>query len=170
MATGKQLQINNNLSHVVCWNMWRNQTSGSVFFSCRSSSWSLTRIYPAAQWLPGSHPAKFKTCLVSARCICIKPHPSCIDFALPPQSPSSVPVVLHSCWRGRDFWSSLVELKAINWVVHTNGKNFWHRHPQRSLTDSRIAMQLLQGLPFWIPFLFISRYSPNSNFSCAVRF
>lgn len=91
------------------------------FFSCRSSSWSLTRIYPVAQWLPGSHPAKFKTCLVSARCICIKPHPSCIDLrqALPPQSPSSVLVALQSCWRERDFWSSLVELKAINWVVQT---------------------------------------------------
>lgn len=32
MATGKNLQINKNLSHVVYPNMWRNQTSGSAFF------------------------------------------------------------------------------------------------------------------------------------------
>lgn len=89
------------------------------FFSWQSSSWSLTRIYHVPQWLPGSHPAKFKTCLVSARCIWLKPHPSCIDLrqALPPQSPSSVLIVVLPCWRERAFWSSVVELKAINWDV-----------------------------------------------------
>lgn len=55
--------------------MWRSQRLARFCFSRRSSSWSLTRIYHVAQWLPGSHPAKFKTCLVSARCICLKPHP-----------------------------------------------------------------------------------------------
>lgn len=147
--------------------MWRIQTSGSVFISCRSLSWSLTRIYPLAQWLPGSHPGKFKTCLVSARCICIKPHPLCIDLrqALPPR-PNHLLLFLSSNTRADESatfdlaWSS----SSQSTELYTTGKNIWHRHPQWFLKDSRIVMRLLQGLPFWKPFLLISWYSPNSNF------
>lgn len=172
MATGEHLQINKNLSHVVRLNMWRNQTSGSFFFSCRSSSWSLTRIYHVAQWLPGSHPAKFKTCLVSARCICPKPHPSCIDLrqALPPQSPSSVLVVVLPCWRERAFWSSLVELKAINWDVQrqdflaSSSAVIFKLFADRNATLTRLAfLDTRRITSFW-------SLSPNSNFLCGVRF
>lgn len=57
-------------------------------------------------------------------------------------------IQLASYWWVRCLWSSLVELKKINWVIQ------WKEHLVSSsamiFVDSQIAMQLLQDLPFWL--------------------